>query len=366
MTRYSIRRRRAVRNRGFTLLEVVLSLSIALVVLAAVALAIDLHLRVVDRGRVEVEQAQLARAVLRRMADDLRSAIRYEPIDFDALVPSVGLPEGLGEGGEEEGDDAAGGGGDADEAADDAEEQAEEGAQSVADSAEPETVPGLYGNEFELQVDVGRLPRIEDFGQFVSADGTTRDHLSDVKTVAYYVRPASHAMTETAAIATAEGGLVRRELARAAALFAYENGGLVAADRDVEPFAPEVTAARFRYFDGTEFVTEWDSTERQGLPLAVEITIEVAPTIADYVDADGADGRAADEPVFLVYQLLVHLPAAEPTDEEATAAEDEEEKEGQEEEDADSQAGGQAGGNAPGGGGGAGTPGGTPGGGGQP
>ena len=63
--------------RGFTLLEVLLALSLACMVLAAVTMAIRFQIRLVDTGRLQAEQAQLARAILNRIADDIRGAVPY-------------------------------------------------------------------------------------------------------------------------------------------------------------------------------------------------------------------------------------------------------------------------------------------------
>lgn len=81
-------------RRGFTLLELLLALALAALVFMAIAMAIDLHLRSIDVGRTETEEAQLARAILRRMADDLRSAVQYQVIDFSSLQS---LAAGAGE-----------------------------------------------------------------------------------------------------------------------------------------------------------------------------------------------------------------------------------------------------------------------------
>src|SRR5687767_4064460 len=48
---------------GFTLLEVLLALSLSILLLTAVSMAISIHLRAVNAGRLDVEQAQLARAI---------------------------------------------------------------------------------------------------------------------------------------------------------------------------------------------------------------------------------------------------------------------------------------------------------------
>ena len=70
------RPRPSVRRRAMTLLEVMLALSLTAVVLAAISMAIDLHLRLLDSRRGSVERIQLARAVLQIIANDLRATVQ--------------------------------------------------------------------------------------------------------------------------------------------------------------------------------------------------------------------------------------------------------------------------------------------------
>ena len=99
--RVSLLRQRT--RRGFSLLEVILAVALTAVVVAMVAAAIDFHLGQLTVRRAKIEEAQLARAVLRRIADDLRGAIVYRPIDFSsAQALTQGLDGLLGDGGGDE------------------------------------------------------------------------------------------------------------------------------------------------------------------------------------------------------------------------------------------------------------------------
>ena len=57
-------------------------------------------------------------------------------------------------------------------------------------SSAPQSVPGLYGNAYQLQVDISRLPRVDQY-MAISAQSdsgvTNADQVSDVKNVSYYV-----------------------------------------------------------------------------------------------------------------------------------------------------------------------------------
>jgi len=87
-----------VSKHAFTLIEVLLALLLSVVLLTILATAISVHVRVVDKGRYHVEEAQLARALLSRIASDLRNTVRYQPVDLEKLVPN--LPSSSGSGGQ--------------------------------------------------------------------------------------------------------------------------------------------------------------------------------------------------------------------------------------------------------------------------
>lgn len=318
-------------RRGVTLLELILALSLSLVVMAAIGMALNLHLKVLQTRRSHVEEAEVARAVLRRIADDLRSAVQYQVIDFssieglaeesagaalDDIGGSTGLDDallsGLLAGPEEPSATAAG------------------GSTSIATTATPPSIPGLYGNQFELQIDVSRLPRVDEYQAIINPlnTGQLTDIPSDVKTVAYFLAPDTQpsaapvydpsAMARIQATGTAGRGLVRRQLDRQVTLWAAQNANIEQLANQGEMLAPEVTALEFRYFDGIEWLTEWDSEVRQGLPVAVAIAVEISGDPADSAETQ----RSLLEPLLpgetqtssrALYQLVVHLPAAEPT-----------------------------------------------------
>ena len=140
-------------------------------------------------------------------------------------------------------------------------------------------MPGIYGSENELQIDVSRLPRLDQLQAILSPDTTTtaaltQDTLSDVKTVLYFL--AGSASGGSSAPASGTGtGLYRREMDRAVASFSSSQGQPLEDTSNQEPLAAEVTNIEFQYYDGNEWVSDWDSTENNGLPMAVEISITI-------------------------------------------------------------------------------------------
>jgi len=73
-------------RRGFSLLEVILALSLTVMIMAGISLAISLHLRTLDKRQTQVEVGQLGRALLNKVATDLRMAISYRPMDFSGVA----------------------------------------------------------------------------------------------------------------------------------------------------------------------------------------------------------------------------------------------------------------------------------------
>jgi hypothetical protein len=318
-------------------MEVLLAMAIAILIMGAITMAVDFHLRVLDTGRREVEEAQLARAILRRIADDLRSTVRYQKIDVESMLSqaasNTGAASALSGSSGSSGSGGSGGGAgggqtlspqqpqtagssgqpSSSQSSGSGSEESESTNQDLSESAVVNAEPGLYGNLYELQVDVSRLPRIDQYERMLATpDSRPTDVVSDVKTVAYYVLDGS----------AGAAGLVRREMDRAATSWAINNGGLDELSAYEELLAPEVAALEFRYFDGYEWFDEWDSTAAQNVPVAVEISLAIAAPTVDRSTATLVDlATLAADPGYRIYRLLVHLPAAKTlAEQEADAA----------------------------------------------
>jgi len=354
-----MKRSAARQQNALTLLEVILALALSVFVLAAIAWAIQLHLRALDTRRGDVEEAQLARAVLKLIADDLHSVVAYNTIDFSeaAQLAALDIP-GLAEGDLEEGDENfeqdPGAGSAGNTAGDAADGEGEDEPKDISDDLTPGDIPGIYGNQYQLQLDISRLPRIEDFDPALQPDdGEVRDLPSDVKTVAYYLQPdtavaapddrrlfpqAADAPASSASPGQGWGrGLVRRALDRAATQWAYQNGDLSRLDATGEVIAPEVVALEFRYFDGQQWLPTWDTEQSAGLPMAVEVAIAITaddgnsgrsersrPRSSDSgpaPSADGALGAATSDRNMRIYHQVIRIPSAQPTFDEEEALE---------------------------------------------
>ncbi|MFO0903636.1 MAG: hypothetical protein U0939_11585 [Pirellulales bacterium] len=469
--RYLPRKRRA----GVTLLELILALGLTVILLGAIGMAIRLNLRTLDARRSNVEEVQLARAVLRMISEDIRSTVQYQPQDFSAVEQMMtnaasaqvneaaaaaagatggpgasgggssasagggaggggfvgggfgggpgggggpgrgggpggpgggpgggGFGGGGGRGGQQSGGQqggqqgnqqgggqqgggqntggqqgnnggnagvgsgagggrggpgggrgnqgggrgpgggmggigmplgdvvsgggssgattsggastsgaaggASGAGGAAGEAA---------ATEEIDDGAVPTSAPGLFGNHFQLQIDTSRLPRLEQY-QKVMGDGGVTDVPSDTKTVAYFIRaagdaPVSNGFAPAGTITSLDasrGGLYRRELDRAVTQYANENGQSDSLNQKGELIAPEVVGLEFRYFDGTQWLEQWDSLQTNSLPLAVEILVAIQPGVR----WDGTNSMTADVTSVQprIFRQVVRLAASRP------------------------------------------------------
>ncbi len=288
-------RTRHNRRNGLTLLETLLSIALTSLVLYLVSMAIDLHLRVLERRGEQVEQAQLARVLLRQIADDLRSVVYAQPDDEATLSDS----------GQSEADSGSGAA------------SSSTSSDIIGLTAFP-TKPGLYGDRYEIQVDVSRLPRPDQYQAWLSDEsGALSDAVSDVKNIAYYLRTeSSSSRSGDSDDEDSRGGLVRRTLDRAATKWAVESGNLVGLDERAQLMAHEVAALEFRYFDGIEWLEEWDSETFGGLPIAVDVTIELLPGETEPIDETDVSTRGPGDVLQgeRVYRLIVRIPTADVMD----------------------------------------------------
>jgi hypothetical protein len=168
-----------------------------------------------------------------------------------------------------------------------------------------------------LIIDIGRLPRIDEYGGDTSNNNSSATMPSDVRTVTYFLAgntaPASTVVSSTNVV---DGtGLVRCEMDRAMSQYATQQGQSTLQNAAV--IAPEVLALEFQYFDGTQWDTSWDTTQNSGLPQAVKISMVLAdPTHAGQAGyaapqyASVADAAAEDPDS--VYSTVVRLPASDP------------------------------------------------------
>jgi hypothetical protein len=191
----------------------------------------------------------------------------------------------------------------------------------------------LIGSATELRFDISRLPRIDQYQGIISkGELSATDLPSDVKTIVYFIRSetsaTSYAQDPTAlgGEASTDGygrGLMRAELDRAVTTYSETGGATDAVYANAQLLAEEVTGLSFEYYDGTEWLTEWDSSS-QGLPRSIKIWLSIRATygMTEEQLANAAAGQAPEEISFYSYVNLpttpLVVPAAEPTTTEST------------------------------------------------
>ncbi|MCD0458911.1 prepilin-type N-terminal cleavage/methylation domain-containing protein [Roseiconus lacunae] len=290
-----MRSRPRSRFKGFTLLELLLTLALAVVLMTLVNSAFSFYVSTMDSSDAEMRRTMLASAVMQMIEDDLRSSMHPEPLDTSALeellsatAKAAGGSSGGGSGGQTGGDAEAAGTADPDAAGED--DMTSTDTTLLAGTVVLQT-PGLVGNQYQIQVDTSRLPRLEEYGVMMAAEpGQLVDIPSDLKTVTYYVQDAD-AIGVDDALAKLDGstdggsgGLVRRVLDRNVTSFAMTQGSISALTQSGDLLAPEVVGIEFSYWDGMTWQIEWNSDEMGELPLAVKIQLTMIDPLIDAND----------------------------------------------------------------------------------
>ncbi len=312
-------------KRAFTLLEVLLTLAMSVVLMGLIGTAFQFYAVDMNVRNMDIQQTQLAASVMQMIEDDLRSTLHSEPADMSGLKEL--LSSSLG--GEEEG----GQGGSSSESEEDLSaagismEMEEEPIETIETTSLDLTsgvavlqTPGLVGNQYQIQLDLSRLPRLEEYVQMMDETITDlQDVPSDLKTVAYYVQSDdatggvldSLAELDPDASDLTSGGLVRRSLDRAATVEAATMGNVSTLNQTGDLLAPEIKAIEFSYWDGLTWQLEWSSDEFGELPLAVQVRIfMVDPALAATENADTISALGPDS--MRAFSHIVRLPMAVP------------------------------------------------------
>ena len=329
----SKRRKSYVARSAFTLLELLLALALTVVVISTIATAIHVNLFSLTRAQANIERKQIARSVMAMIGNDIRAAVQFRAADFSGLeevLRSQQLIAGVQATGIEavSADELS-----VDSLTVDAIESAVEAQQSQASSTSPTTSDdftssddiadeevdewsvGLVGDANFIMLDISRLPRIDQYHPLIQ---TAQDDVttgSDIKQVVYYVAAvggqdrSNNVLIEQSA--ANRQGLFRDEIDRAVAF--YQGGINPGTPKEYSQLiANEIVRIQFRYFDGTDWLSQWDSAENAGFPSAVEVSIVVDTNpLADPTNNFQNDGR------FEQYRSVVHLPLAEIQEEDA-------------------------------------------------
>jgi hypothetical protein len=193
-------------------------------------------------------------------------------------------------------------------------------ATATTEEATKAAVVQLVGSAAELRFDISRLPRIDQYEGILTQTGelSATDLPSDVKTIVYFIRSEQSAQAyagnpnEVGGEAGTDGygrGLMRAELDRAVNLYAESAGSTDSVYAGAQLLADEVVGLGFEYFDGTEWLTEWDSATSGGLPRAIRIWLSVQPTYG-MSEEEIANASAGKEVESTDFYFVISLPTA--------------------------------------------------------
>ncbi|MHC4877640.1 MAG: hypothetical protein ACYTGL_14185 [Planctomycetota bacterium] len=242
---------------GFTLLELTLALGLTVVLLTAVYRAMELHWQFSIAGQVEVERSQIARALLTKIAADIRSTVYRVESGPSGTMSATS-------------DDTD---------VDDTDVADDTTLMEVTDPADAYSsdATGVFGDNVSLVLHISRPTREK---ESPTGDSTGTLTLGDLKSVSYFLAGGEASLAGTLSgplteVQNEDGidGLARMSGDRFALMQASSAGDAHEVVSDVELLAPEVNFVSFEYHDGYEWLTEWDSSLEQRLPHAIGVTI---------------------------------------------------------------------------------------------
>jgi len=292
-------------HRAFTLLEVLLAVGLSLLLVLAIAMAIDLYRRMTTAAQDDLSEMRLVRAVFNKLEVDIRSVVPPQPIA--SATAATGSPGSTTGGSPSSGSSSSTG---------------SSGGGDPLQYVYSRSVFGLYGDGDSLVLDTltpHRLPlsALQQTGaQASSQSNDSPSNLAgvhgDMKVVGYFVlgEGTSPILPTSAGSGqlTPEGkvmssGLARLEGERTAIGYAMETSSTSSLNARI--IAPEVQSIAFRYFDGSNWVSSWSGATAQVLPQAVEIVITVGSS-----DPYNARTQAARDQAARTYRHVVAITTA--------------------------------------------------------
>lgn len=282
---------------------------------------------------LEMRRTHLATQLLAMIEQDLVATVRSRPIDNEPLNQFLLSSLGQDPSASTDSEDLSAAGVQNDASDPLAASDPQAGSNPALTTNTVLTQPGLIGNQNVLQIDISRLPRIEEYAPLAIDPTKIIDIPSDLKTVTYLVQTegviggvvdpladwTGQAIGADAAGSNSGGGLVRRLIDRATTLKASNDGAIFRLNASGQIIAPEVVAIEFRYFDGLLWIDFWDSDQNGSLPIAIEITLTIRPV------GSPSDGLQPETEDLATYRHLVRLPMANLATEDETVDDSEDE-----------------------------------------
>lgn len=265
---------------GFTIIEVLLAVGLTTLLMAAMYSAMNIYWTTAADSYDEIERVQVSRSLLRFIARDIKSVTFVEQDTMESD--------------EEESEDST----------------TEDTAMSSYDN-------GLFGTDKDLVLFVSRPTRD---AAYVDRQALVdpSDRSSDAMIIRYFLADSGGGGLGAAVANTfadpdfPEGivGLARMKGDLAGLSLAINSSDLSQQEAASELVAREVADLQFQYWDGLEYQPEWDSTEANAMPQAIEVIIRLRTLI------DPEDPREPEDiPGWIPeteHKIVVPIPVARP------------------------------------------------------
>lgn len=308
---------------GYTLLELMIAVGLSAILMASLYKAMDIYLGLQLDSHEEIARQQVARAVLRQLTRDIQSVVFTKqealPEEEETDILGIGLSGAGTSGLSGDGMSGLNGSGSTGTSSSTSELDGNSYGTSTID---PETVSttytsGLVGTSSDLQLFISRPDRNL---AYVSAQELTspEQRTGDLLLVRYLLASKlgsglGSMIADREAPGNTDGpiGLARVEGDLYGLSTAVETAEDIPQLSAAKLIAREVSSVTFRYYDGGQWLEEWDSTARNALPKAIEIVITLRdeqPT-ESLLNTDEATPYAFPE---TTHRMVVPLPTAEP------------------------------------------------------
>jgi prepilin-type N-terminal cleavage/methylation domain-containing protein len=261
------------RQGGFTLLEVILALTIGILLMSALYVAVDVQLRHAQAGRDIVQQSTLVRSIMTRVAADISKSVGLSTPVLQAQSSMSGQAGGTGSTG------SSGSGGSSGSSGSTSGTNVSSTSGSSSSSGTTTTTSanasvinlGIQGDSAHLIISGSIVPREFVLGGPAANNNTVSLPLSDLRWICYWVVGSGDS-----------AGLARQELTT---VTGQDPTTIIPSDSDAAGLiiAEEVKSVQFSYFDGTNWQDSWtgttpgpDGSTPMGAPVAIAVVIGMA------------------------------------------------------------------------------------------
>lgn len=273
-------RSRPTNRFGFTIIEVLLAVGLTSLLMAAMYSAMNIYWTTAADSYDEIERGQIARALLRDMARDIKSVTFSEQETMDS------------------------------------EEESEE--ETVdADTAMSSYDNGLFGTATDLVLYISRPERGANYvdRQLLS---NAEDRSSDAMIVRYFLAESgagglAGAIVDDDANSDSSDpvvGLARMKGDLAGLSLAISVGDVERQVQGADIIAREVSGISFGYWDGVELLEEWDSNVSNSMPQAIEVVLKLRTLVDpnDERDPETIPGWLPESE----HRIVIPVPVARP------------------------------------------------------